>query len=314
MITFTRKILLFTIPVFLIFLLGLFLPPTPRASKSLLMASLRKNSLLKNTPSPRIIFVGGSNLSFGLNSKTIKDSLNLNPINTAIQGSIGIKFMMDNTLSYVQKGDIVVLVPEYPHYYRNLNAASEELMRTVFDVDLRNLQYFNIFQLAYLIPYLPKYCLTKFDMTEYFKLSVSNIYSVDSFNQFGDTFTHWDKNGNEFQPHNWESLGFNYEYNPEVIDYFILFKNELESKGATLFVSFPAFQESSFNNFKEAISKINNELVNSGLTIIGSPERYKMADFLMFDTPYHLNKRGVDYRTGLLIQDLKMNIPNQSEQ
>ena len=66
---FIKKVILFTFPVIVFFLIGIFLPTTPRASKSLLMAEQNKKALLKNTNSPRIIFVGGSNLSFGLNSK-----------------------------------------------------------------------------------------------------------------------------------------------------------------------------------------------------------------------------------------------------
>lgn len=134
---FINKIAIFILPIIVVFILGVFLPTTPRASKSLLMASVNKNLLLQNTPSPRIIFVGGSNLSFGLNSQMIKDSLQINPINTAIEASIGIQFMIDNTLEYVQDGDIVVLVPEYFIYYRSLNLGSKELMRTILDVNLR---------------------------------------------------------------------------------------------------------------------------------------------------------------------------------
>ena len=80
---FILKLVLFALPIVIIFLLALFTPTTPRASKSLLMSSINKDSLLKNTPSPRIIFVGGSNLSFGLNSQMIKDSLSLNPATTS---------------------------------------------------------------------------------------------------------------------------------------------------------------------------------------------------------------------------------------
>ncbi len=298
---FIIKLTIFVFPVLGLFLLGIFLPTTPRASKSLLMASINKNLLLQKTQTPRIIFVGGSNLSFGLNCQIIKDSLQINPINTAIHASIGIKYMLDNTLEYVKNGDIIVLVPEYNHFYRSLNFGSEELMRTVFDVDLENIKYLNIYQFVNIIPYLPKYSLTKFNPTEYLNVNESDVYSVNSFNEFGDTYTHWEIKQKKFAPYG----AINTEFNYDVLKYIEEFNIYLKRKGATLLVSFPGFQETSFNNSKIAIQKVKNELMKSNLMIIGTPERYKIPDSLMFNSPYHLNKKGVDYRTKLIIEDVK---------
>jgi hypothetical protein len=91
---FLIKISLFSLLLLSVVIIGFVLPVTPRASKSLLYAKVKKDNLLKKTNNPRIIFVGGSNLSFGINSKVIKDSLKLNPINTAIHASIGLEKMI----------------------------------------------------------------------------------------------------------------------------------------------------------------------------------------------------------------------------
>lgn len=298
---FTRRILLFLLPIIALVLVGILLPTTPRASKSLLMASKPKNSLLQNTPSPRIIFVGGSNLSFGLNSQMIKDSLHLNPINTAIHASIGIKYMIDNTLNYIQEGDIVVLVPEYALLYRSLNFGSAELLRTVLDDDFSNLKHLNFYQIFNLIPFIPKYCLTKFKPTEYLNVKESDIYSVNSFNEFGDVYTHWGMQQKAFDPFG----RINNKMNNDVIKYIEKFSSSVKGKGGVLFVSFPGFQETSFNNSKEQILKVEQELLNANLQVIGSAERNKIPDSMMFNTPYHLNKNGVDYRTKMIIDDIK---------
>jgi hypothetical protein len=296
-----KVIILSTFPVIVLFLIGIFLPTTPRASKSLLMAEQSKKALLKNTNSPRIIFIGGSNLSFGLNSKTIKDSLKINPINTAIHASIGIKFMLDNTLEYIQNGDIVVLALEYIHYYRSLNFGSEELMRTIFDVNLANIKHLNIIQFINILQYLPKYSLTKLKKDEYLNVTESDVYSVNSFNQFGDTYSHWRMKSQDFEPYD----SIKEEFNSDVLKYIEKFNIAVLKKGGILLVSFPGFQETSFNKSKLAIQKVEYELLKSSLTVIGRPERYKIPDTLMFNTPYHLNKKGVDYRTKLLIEDIE---------
>lgn len=266
------------------------------------MASVNKNLLLQKSTPSRIIFVGGSNLSFGLNSQTIKDSLKLNPINTGIHASIGIKYMLDNTLQYIQNGDVVVLVPEYAHYYRSLNFGSEELARTVFDVDITNLKQLNSDQIINILPFLPKYALTKFKLSEYINVKESDVYSVNSFNKYGDTYTHWTL-GNRLEEIILDKTSG--EFNYEIIKYFENFNSQVNKKGALLLISFPSYQASSYDNSANSILKIEQELKKSNLKIIGTPERYKMADSLMFNTAYHLSKQGVDYRTKMIIEDIK---------
>ncbi len=132
---FLRKVFWFLLPCFAFVVVGLWLPTTPRVSKSFLFAGLQKDSLLQYTPSPRIIFIGGSNLSLGLNSQMVKDSLRLNPINTGLTFELGLKYMLENTLQYIQPNDIVVLIPEYSLYYSDYDDASEMLLRMVLDAN-----------------------------------------------------------------------------------------------------------------------------------------------------------------------------------
>jgi hypothetical protein len=298
---FLIRVLSFLLPLSLVIILGICLPVTPRASKSMLMSSLNKNQLLKNTSKPRIIFVGGSNLSFGINSNIIKDSLRLNPVNTAIHGSIGIKFMIDNTLNYIQSGDIVVLVPEYSHYYRSLDKGKKELMRMVFDVDIENIKYFNLNQVVNILEFLPEYSLTKLKISEYRNITESDVYSINSFNRYGDAIGHWGKQQEVFKPLNFISDEFNYK----TINYFEKFDSEVKKRGAFLLVSYPCLQEKSYNNSVNSIHKVENELKKSKLNIIGTAERYVFSDSLMFNTPYHLNMVATNKRTTLLIEDIK---------
>ncbi len=299
--SFLYKSALFTVPILIVFVLGIFLPTTPRASKSLLMAEISKDSLLKNTLSPRVIFVGGSNLSFGLNSNIIKDSLKLNPINTAIHASIGLKYMMDNTLRFIKKGDIIVLIPEYSNFFYDFDKGSVELLRTILDVNRSKINLLNKNQIFNLMPFLPKYVLSKFMIYEYLNLKGNDLYSINSFNSYGDVQTHWERKLQNFLPFEQNKLKFNDEVLKEVI----YFNKKIKLKGAQLFVSYPAFQATSFNNTINQINLVEKKLINSELQILGSAQRYKIHDSLMFNTPYHPSKKGLDNRTKLLIEDLK---------
>jgi hypothetical protein len=298
---FTVKVSLFTLLILLIIVIGFVLPVTPRASKSLLYAKVKKDNLLKKINNPRIIFVGGSNLSFGINSKAIKDSLNLNPINTAIHASIGLQYMMDNTIQYVKESDIVILAPEYDHFFGRFVYGGEELIRTVADIELSKIFELKNEQLKNISKYILKYSFSKLKPTEYFGYKDSDIYSVSSFNQYGDVYTHW-----KMQQQNFPSFDtIKTNYNSNTIKLIDNFKIELEKKGANLFITYPSYQASSFDKSIMQIKRVEKELINNNFELLGTPERYRIPDSMMFNTPYHLLKTGIDYRTKLLIEDIQ---------
>lgn len=299
---FINKILLSTIPILVILVSLILLPTTPRASKSLLMAAIRKDSLLKNSPAPRIIFVGGSNTSFGLDSEKIKDSLKLNPINTGIHASIGIKHMIDNTSLYIKKGDIIILIPEYTHYNRDINYGSVELMRTVFDTDISKIKLLSYKQILNIIPFLPKYTFNKLKIKNYTDtiFRENDVYLARSFNQYGDAYAHWNFESTKVKPY---PKPENLKVWTNVIKYIEDFNDEIKAKGATLYISYPCLQARTFDNNRELIYMIEKEIEKTGIQIIGTPERYKFPDSLLFDTPYHLIKKGVDIRTNYFIED-----------
>lgn len=74
---FLIRILLFSAGILLIFIIGLALPDNAHR-QNLHYALIDKVNLLENVPSPRIILVGGSNLSFGIDSRKVRDELNIN--------------------------------------------------------------------------------------------------------------------------------------------------------------------------------------------------------------------------------------------
>ncbi|HMI07954.1 MAG TPA: hypothetical protein VK528_10440 [Flavobacterium sp.] len=302
--TFLRKTLYLIIIPPLVFLIGMLLPPTPLAKEYLLASRPFKDSLLLHVKQPRIIFIAGSSMNFGLDSQVIKDSLHRNPINTGTHGGTGLFFMMDHNLPYVQKGDVVVLVAEYHQMYGNFAEGGEELLRVIFDNSEPSL-FFKLrkSQLLKTYPYIPKYAMSKFLPAQYFKIKMNPVYSKNAYNQYGDAVTHWktayDKKVEPFK------IIEGGDFNEDLLKALVEFNQKVLAKGAKLYVSFPPYQQTSFDNCKEQIAYIDGRLQKTNLEIIGTPERYVVADDMLYDTPYHLNKKGVDQRTRLLLEDVK---------
>ncbi len=81
-----------------------------------LAASVDKHHLLVQQPSPRIVFVGGSNLAFGLDSLAIERSLGYHPINMGLHLALGLDFMLAEIEAFLKPDDVVLISLEYEHF------------------------------------------------------------------------------------------------------------------------------------------------------------------------------------------------------
>jgi hypothetical protein len=300
--TLILKIIIFICFTIAVFCLPLLLPATPYTAKSYLFAEKQKDALLLNEEPPRMIFVGGSGAAYGLNSKMIKDQLNINPINTALAGRLGLKYALDNTSQYVKKGDIVVVIPEYTSFFYDYESGSEDLLRMVWDVDKSKIRLLSKNQIKNCFPFIFKLSLSKLNILEYFDIKKTGSYNVYSFNEYGDYIGHWDLERFPFSPVGIDNLE---RYDPAAMEGLKKFEEGVSQKGAFFYIAFPACQDLSFDISLDAISMIEEEYKKNGFTILGDPYRYRFDDSLFFDAPYHLNKTGLDIRTQMFIEDLK---------
>jgi len=307
--TFLIKIVLFIGLVTMLLFFSLLLVPDTLSSKNMLGALIDKHELLEKTRSPKIIFAGGSNVSFGLNSAVIADSFNRPVVNTAVHGGLGLKYIMDDCLPYVNEGDVVVLIPEYENYYTTNFYGEVELVAVLFEIDNRGKEHISGRQWLHLLPYMATYSAKKlknFILSPFSKTVASpeiTIYDRRSFNQYGDAWLHWDL-PNQNYLHCKRSCGSE-KPDPNVISYIRNFKARVEKKGATLVLLPPVMDASSFANQLEIINKIDETLKKHSLHFSGAPGRYAFPDSLFFNSYYHLNKQGVDLRTKLAAEDLK---------
>ena len=303
-IFFIKVIILFA-PFFLISYITFFLPLSNNLSQSMLFSILDKIHLIETTSSPRIIFIGGSNLSLGINSIIVRDSLSLNPINTAISAGIGLKYMINCFCPYIRRNDIIIISAEYNQFFGDLADGDIQLFIVLTDI-LKKVNSLDYKQTIKMLTLIPKYVSLKwFGLAEeIFKKETSEpqVYNRCSFNKFGDITAHWNLSREKsIIPMGKIDGGLN----QDLFTFLKTFDNDIKKRGARLYITFPCIQKTSFVFNVVQIKHIEKILRESGLTLISSPEKYKMEDSLMFDSSYHLIKTGVDLRTNNLIRDIK---------
>lgn len=266
----------------------------------------KKLEMLKTSLSPRIILLGGSNVAFGFDSKSIADSLDVCVVNYGLQAGVGLSLMMRDVSTFCRKGDILVIAPEYEHFFGNAHGE-----RTTLSV------------LSLLYPQV----ITRFDMDNFFvaaggmtdaiailmnpifgkKEGENNSdykYLSSSFNEFGDETEHWLHSHDDFT-FKQNSISGNFDF--EFFDDFTHLINDLKKDGIMIVIVPPSICEDFYTNNKSEINLLTEKLSEADMAFAISPESMVFPDDKMFDSSYHLSKVGIDIRMEMLIEIIKLN-------
>jgi hypothetical protein len=118
----------------------------PRRADHYAAAAIDKRALVRAAPSPRLILVGGSSVSFGYDSRLLTHDSELHPVNMGHDSKFGLPFMLAQTRAHLQPGDIVLVAPEYPLLWesgldQSLITALEHDPASLAYVEARTAQY-----------------------------------------------------------------------------------------------------------------------------------------------------------------------------
>jgi len=257
-----------------------------------------KHKLIDSIQSPKMIFAGGSNVAFGINSLKIEKEFNIPVVNLGLHGGLGLAFMLEELKYSAKSGDIVFLSIEYfldldgnyklkkhtSSFYNNANKFYDNEIINDIDLHIEN---------------------TRNSVKEFFIKSEkqeNSLYSRNAFNRHGDVIAHLEMQ----QPLEISDRGLlKYRY-WEGIKKLNEFNDYANNNNIKVFFLYPSYPVSEYNLNKETIIKYANDLSNDlDMMIINKPVDAVYDDTLFFDTVYHLNKKGREKRTNKLIEIIK---------
>lgn len=271
----------------------------------------QKERLLAETPSPRIIFQGGSNVAFGIDSKAVEDSIARNTINNGIIFTLGMSMMLSELSEYSREGDIIVIAPEYEFFYGYADGTGSALsMLTLLYPQV--VKYFNTTQafavakgLGGTIHYFNTLFLSKIMSPD----SGGYTYSSRSLNAYGDEEAHWTcpTEGIIFPE---DSLPDSFD--EEYFEKFCHALDDFEARGIDVIIIPPSIYSKLYDTNKDKMSYVEERLREAGhpFAYEQSKSVYERSD--MFDSPYHLAKSGIDKRMALVINALRRHIEAKS--
>ena len=242
-----------------------------------------------------VILLGGSNVAFGFDSGMLRDSLNIPFINAGLGAGQGLKFMLDNTSKYLTEGDILVIAPEYHHFYGD-NAYGNTDLAVLFIVDPSIREKFNMKQYKALICGMKNLLR---DRLFPFLTIENDRRTVACFNEYGDYVKHRTMPS---RPYTHASPADFNTMNTAFLDYCENAISALRNRGIQVIIIPPSFAETSYRKVEEQLIPLFSELGKRNLGFSIPPQESAYPDSLFFDTHYHLSHEGVLIRTKQLVR------------
>lgn len=299
-----------SINFFLIFfgvlLILYFKPANSSFNDSYIAAQIDKNIMLEfDTLDSRIIFIGGSNATFGINSEIISEVFSKRVVNYSLHAGFGLNFILNKAEDFIKSGDLIILSLEYQYFFDNYAFGEEILAWYLVNGSFKDLSCLTFKQLTVQFPNIIRMLTHKIQLTK--TSSGNELYSRKNFNEYGDFIGHLDRNintENKILAHDMT----NSKLNEKTLSRLVCFSENVKNRNASLFISFPSIQNETYLKNLIQIDEVYKALLSNELILIDEPSDNTFSDSLLFDSPYHLNWQGRKIRTKNLITNLNKRI------
>lgn len=283
-------------------------------------ALLRKyDYLLSLKNKKKIIVIGGSGVAFGLDGDLIKRETGYEVVNLGLHAGMGQRIMLELSKAGISKGDIIILAFELDY----LEKSDDYLQRIGVDLVLQGIDnrvslYKNFYFESYkqVFNYLPIH-YEKFVRNFKIEDVGSAVERIGMYN-----LVIFDERGYMTYPRNdflriFSDTQIHLNFSKEIslhknfLKVIKNYKKFVEKKGANVYFAMAPVVDLSIasEKTKEILmsAPIKIEEQTEIPFISKNPLEYLFPQELMFDTTYHCNTKGAEYRSILLIKDLKEN-------
>ena len=253
---------------------------------------------------PKIILVGNSNVSFGMDSALLEDAMGMPVVNLGLQGGLGNAFHEEIAKLNIQPGDIVVV--SHIDYADDDKLNDPELAWITVEKNPRLLQILRPKDWLPMLRAYPNYafnCLVRWQRG-WNTIPAGTLYIREGVNTYGDFVM---RTGQETSTYQFRAGELTV---PQVGDACMTRMNKLNKyicdKGARMVVSYSPIADGEFTPDREAYHAFAAELESRlDCPVISDIDDYFFPYNCFFDTKYHLNEVGARLRTEQLIRDLQ---------
>lgn len=274
-----------------------------------------KHKISEDIKTPKIIFVGGSNLAFGIDTKVLRENFGRPVVNMGLRAELGVDFMLNETKSIMKKNDIVVLSFEYfldidgdytlkkrvSNIFPKANEFYEQNNALELDSYFTNAQE----NYKYFIYQIQSFTFRK--IKDFLGKNTANnqkkhIYSRKAANIDGDMVAHLEEKQPEELP---TELVLTYKY-WAAIPAMNKFYEYAKKEQIKVFFIYTCYSETAYQQSKKAILLLEKDVKNDlKIPVLSVPTQFVYPNSYFFDTHYHLTKQGRKHRTEDLSKIMK---------
>lgn len=305
---FFKKVMLMLLLVSMTCLVIILLPLTPDSYRYI-AAFINKERAMEESPSPKMIFVGGSSSLHGVDSSVVEKAIEVPVFNTGLYGGLGLQFMLDSVRAVIKPNDLVIVAPEYQLMHSKEKIDYSAWCFMLYEDVPDGFKYFSIKNYIKSLRGFPHYAYTKLFFGTAFHLKQRNLAVEarrDEIDKHADLVVDFAKPFSN--PDN--LLKQISEMDVSDISYGINLLNEfntyVNNRGGKVVFIFPPIPDIFYQKNQKIIESINGQLRSRlEIPIIGNPVEHTYPIDWFSDTVYHLNAEGRLARTEKIIEDLK---------
>jgi len=267
-----------------------------------------KHALAQKTPSPKVLWVGGSSGSFGINSDSLQKNLGLPVVNMSFIAPLGTYFLLNDALKEVKKGDKVFVSTEYdiekystPQViYSAVDYYPEGSIYIEKDTTIVD---FIGHRVKHKLANVSKLFWNVFSKNDAVNANIednTSVYFRSAFSPKGDIISHVNNTPKKVDFFLFPRAPINYSKQIDDLNYFV---SEVRKRGAEVYYVFPPLAESTYNYGKVAVESVEKQL-NEKLNcdILGTAKDFVRKDSSFFDSFYHLKPAGRDQNTEQILE------------
>jgi hypothetical protein len=261
----------------------------------------------------RLLLTGGSNIAFGVDSSRLHAVTKRDTINLGLHGGLGLALMVHEIEDGARAGDLVVLIPEYEHFYGDLmhgEMAAAQLLRH----DWSALPYFsswrqwkNLVKNSQIMTSAAVFALIDRAKVKLLRRPSQvqegrTIYRRSAFDGYGDLVGNSDRESlpDRVAGSNERIRG---PFNQAAFDAIARCAEILSARGVEFVIIYPSVSASYWSVNHDLAQQVAARMPKQWTRT--KPEDWVFDDRLFFDSSYHLNHSGRDVRTHQLIRVLQ---------
>ncbi len=287
--------------LFLGMVIAFFFHVMPQYENLYTASLLDKTERLKSVDGPKIVLLGNSNLTFGMDSEQLESEIGMPVVNMGLHGGAGNAFHEEMAKLHVTEGDIYIIC--HTDYADDGSLPDEVLIWTVIENHFELwelLRPCDIYPMIERYPVYLKKCLGLYSL-EQGNEDPGGAYARSSFNEYGDVAVERKEHYYTFE---------NSVVPPAVGDITVNRINELNrwlnERGATLLVAAYPIGKGELTASEDAFEAFQEELEEAlDCPVISQYTDYMFDYQYFYDTDYHLTDEGVALRTKQLIKDIQ---------